>query len=239
MPFLIIRFKLIARYLVIAVLGIGIPSTIGYLISAQEKAVSTTAPAPVYQGPSEKRRIALTVNVYWGEEYLPKMLQRFRENKVRATFFLGGEWVEKFPELARDISRNFEVGSHGYAHHHPDQLSMADNLAEIMRSEKVIQRVTGKKPRLFAPPYGESGPSVLDAAYQAGYQVILWSIDPVDWKNPPAAAISEKIISKAHNGAIVLLHPTAPTIEALPVIISDLAGRGFEFTTVSELLAES
>ncbi|MEW6182549.1 MAG: polysaccharide deacetylase family protein [Bacillota bacterium] len=239
MPCIIIRFKKIARYLLIVLLGIGIPSTIGYLITLQERAVSTTAPAPFYQGPGEKRRIALTVNVYWGEEYLPKMLQRLRENKVKATFFLGGQWVEKFPDLSRDIARDFEIGSHGYTHPHPDQLSLADNLTEITRSETAIRRATGRKPHLFAPPYGESGPAVLDAAYQADYRVILWSIDPVDWRNPPAAAISGKIISKAHNGAIVLLHPTAPTVEALPAIISELTGRGFEFSTVSELLAGS
>ncbi|MGQ9513080.1 hypothetical protein [Thermodesulfitimonas sp.] len=69
--------------------------------------------------------------------------------------------------------------------------------------------------------------------------MILWSIDPVDWRNPPATAISSKVVSRAHNGAIVLLHPTAPTLEALPTIIEELRGRGFEFVTISELLSEA
>ncbi|MCL6560706.1 MAG: polysaccharide deacetylase family protein, partial [Firmicutes bacterium] len=208
-----------------------------YLISQNDRAVLATSVSPIYQGPSEKRRIALTFNIYWGEEYLPKMLQILRENKAGATFFLGGQWVEKHAQLARDIARDFEIGSHGYAHRHPDQLSVEENLAEIARAEKVIQRTVQRRLRLFAPPFGECGPQVLEAANRAGYQVILWSIDPVDWRETPASVISERVITKAHNGAIVLLHPTSSTVEALPAIIKDLAGRGFEFVTVSKLLA--
>jgi len=237
--YLVLPLRAAIRYFIVLVLVFGIPSVTGYSISLKgEKAVLTTAPAPVYQGSAKKRAVALTVNVDWGEEYLPQMLQILKESKVRATFFLGGRWVERHPELAREVARDFEVGNHGYAHHHPDRLSVAQNLAELRRAEAVIQRVTKKRPQLFAPPYGECSPAVLEAAAQAGYRVILWSIDPVDWRQPPAAAISSKVISQAHNGAIVLLHPTAPTVEALPGVIKELTGRGFELVTVSELLAE-
>lgn len=238
MAYVILRLGLMIRYLVVMVLSIGIPVAVGYLASRDTSAVMTAATSPIYHGPSERRLIALTFNVCWGEEHLPKMLRCLRENKVGATFFLGGQWVEKYPELAREIGRNFEVGNHGYAHRHPDQLSTADNLAEIRRSEAVIQNTLRKRPRLFSPPYGECGPPVLEAADKAGYRVIMWSIDPVDWRPQPAPVISSKIITKAHNGAIVLLHPTAATAEALPAIINNLAGRGFEFVTVSELLTD-
>jgi peptidoglycan/xylan/chitin deacetylase (PgdA/CDA1 family) len=239
LAYVVLRLGLIVRYLVVMVLSIGIPAAVGYLASSRDAdAVMTAATSPVYHGPSEKRLIALTFNVYWGEEHLSKILRCLRENKAEATFFLGGQWVEKFPDLARDIGRDFEVGSHGYAHRHPDQLSVAENLAEINRSEAVIQSTLSKRPRLFAPPYGECGASVLRAADKAGYRVIMWSIDPVDWQPQPGPVISNKIISRAHNGAIVLLHPTAGTAEALPAIIKNLAGRGFEFVTVSQLLAD-
>lgn len=239
MPYLVLRLRWPLRFLALLLLALGIPSVTGYLMSGSEKTVLTAAPGPVYQGSAAKRLIALTFNVYWGEEYLPSILKLLREKRVKATFFLGGQWVEKFPELAQDIARDFEVGSHGYAHREPNHLSVADNLAEIRRAEAIIEGVTKKRPRLFAPPYGDCGPTVLEAAAQAGYRVILWSIDPVDWRNPPAAAISSKVVSRAHNGAIVLLHPTAPTLEALPTIIEELRGRGFEFVTISELLSEA
>lgn len=238
MAYVILRLRWTVRYLIILLLGVGIPCLTGYLISLEDRTVSTGAPGPVYQGSDEQRRIVLTFNVCWGEEHLPQLLKILRDNKVKATFFLGGQWVEKFPEIAQDIGRDFEVGSHGYYHRHPDRLSVAENLADIKRAEAVIQRVTKNRPRLYAPPYGECGPSVLQAADEAGYRVVLWSIDTVDWKKPAAAEISGKVISQAHNGAIVLLHPTAPTVEALPAVIKELSGRGFEFVSVSDLLGE-
>ncbi|MEW6448239.1 MAG: polysaccharide deacetylase family protein [Bacillota bacterium] len=238
MAFFILRLRWTVRYLVLLLLGLGIPSLTGYLISLEDKPVTTGAPGPVYQGPDDRRRIALTFNVCWGEEYLPQIMKILRDNKVGATFFLGGEWVEKFPELAQEIGRDFEVGSHGYYHRHPDRLSVTENLADLKKAEAAIRRITKKQPRLFAPPYGECGPSILQAADAAGYRVILWSVDTVDWRRPAAAQISGKVISRAHNGAIVLLHPTAPTAEALPVIIRELSGRGFEFVSVSALLGD-
>ncbi|HIE13374.1 MAG TPA: polysaccharide deacetylase [Desulfotomaculum sp.] len=236
MPIFVLRVRWMVRYLVLLLLGFGIPSFAGYLIALEDRNVSTGAPGPVYQGSTDKRRIALTFNVFWGEEHLPQILQTLRRNNAKATFFLGGCWVDRFPELAQEIGRDFEVGSHSYYHRHPDRLSVAENLADLKRAEAAIRRVTKKRPRLFAPPYGECGPSILQAADAAGYRVVLWSIDTVDWKRPAAAKISGRVISRAHNGAIVLLHPTAPTAEALPAIIRELSGRGFEFVSVSDLL---
>lgn len=236
--YLVLPLRTAIRYFVVTVLMLGIPFFTGYLISRNEKAVTTAAPAPIYQGSGEKRIVALTFNVDWGEEHLPRLLQILREHKVKATFFLAGRWTEKHPELAREIGRGFEVGNHGYGHRHPERLSAAENLAELKNAEAVIKRVTKKRPQLFAPPYGECSPAVLQAAAQAGYRVILWSVDPVDWRQRPPDEIRSRVTGQVHNGAIVLLHPTASTVEALPGIIKDLAGRGFAFVTVSELIAE-
>lgn len=196
--------------------------------------------APIYQGSSDKRQIALTVNVYWGEEYLPQMLKIMDENNVKATFFIGGQWAEKYPQLLKKISEaGHEIGSHGYSHPHPDQLSKSGNMREIMRSEKIIMRITGQKPKLFAPPYGERGETVLAAAEELGYQCILWSIDTIDWQHPPPEMIVKRVTKKVHNGAIILMHPTAPSIKALPEILKVLKNNGYQFVTVSQLINET
>lgn len=192
---------------------------------------------PIYQGSSEKKEIALTCNVFWGEEFLPEMLAILRRNKVPVTFFLGGTWAEKFPEITKQLAKEgHEIGSHGYSHPHPDRLSKEDNLEDILKCEKILHEITGVKPVLYAPPYGERGPAVLQAAEEAGYRTILWSIDTVDWKHPRPEAIVTKVVKNAHNGAIVLMHPTAPTVYALPQIIKELKEKGFNFVTVGELL---
>lgn len=192
---------------------------------------------PIYQGSGRYKEVALTVNVFWGEEYIPQMLDILSRNNVKATFFLGGIWVKKYPELAARIAREGHViGSHGYSHPHPDQLSRSANLKDIQKAEEIIFQATGIRPRLYAPPYGERGPSVLQAAGQASYTTVLWSVDTVDWQLPPPEVIVERVTGKAHNGAIVLMHPTAPTVKALPEIIQRLKKEGYQMVTVPRLL---
>lgn len=194
---------------------------------------------PIYQGNEENKAIALTCNVFWGEEHIGRMLEVLAEKEVKATFFIGGTWAEKYPELVKKISdQGHEIGSHGYSHPHPDQLTCEANKKDIAKAENIIQQITGEKPILYAPPYGERGSVVLQAAEEMGYRTILWSIDTIDWQRPAPEVIKNRILSKVHNGGIVLMHPTAPTANALPVIIEELKGRGYRLITVGEMLQQ-
>lgn len=218
-----------------AFLAFAILMTVSYL-GLKKKDYEPTL-APIYQGCEERKEIALTVNVYWGEEYLPQMLKIFKDNNIKATFFIGGIWAEKFPDLLREIhSKGHVIGSHGYSHPHPDQLSVSGNLKEIQKSEKIITGIIGEKINLFAPPYGERGKAVISAVEEAEYQFILWSVDTVDWQRPAPETIIQRVVSKAHNGAIVLMHPTAPTVRALPQVIKELEQRGYTFVTINQLI---
>ena len=210
----------------------------GYIWANINKAVFISSiNEPVYQGSDSEKKIALTVNVFWGEEYLPQILNIMKKNNVKADFFMGGQWVNKFPELTKNIAADgHELGNHGYSHPHVDQLSKESNLQEIRKAEKEIFNVTGQKTVLFAPPYGERGQTVLRAADEAGYSTVLWSIDTVDWQLPDPKTIESRVLNKVHSGAIVLMHPTDPTVKALPNIIKGLKDRGYEIVTVSELV---
>jgi len=208
----------------------------GYLISSW-KQPSTMAAAPVYQGSNKEKKVALTFNVVWGEEYVPPILELLKKNNVPATFFIGGQWSEDFPVLTKLIAQDgHEVGNHGYSHPHPDRLSRSANLEEIKKTEKAIENSCGLKTNLFAPPYGERGLEVLQASEDAGYLTILWSVDTIDWQRPDPSVVIKRVVEKAHNGAIVLMHPTAPTVHALPTIIEELKKEGYEIVRVSALL---
>lgn len=217
-------------WLVIAILLIGL----GILATGEKH---QRVLVPIYQGNDSEKKIALACNVFWGEEYIPRMLEVLKENDVKVTFFAGGTWVEDFPGLLRDMdSAGHEIGSHGYSHPHPDGLSKSGNLNDMEKAEKLICDTINKRPKLYAPPYGEKGASVLKAAEEKGYSFILWSVDTIDWQRPSPEIIVQRVIGKVHNGAIVLMHPTAPTVKALPVIIKELKKEGYQFVTVGELI---
>lgn len=192
---------------------------------------------PIYHGNTQRKEVALTFNVFWGEEYIKDLLAILKENDVKATFFMGGTWVEKFPDLTKAISQaKHEIGSHGYSHPHVDSLSKSDNLEEIQKTEALLYKITGKKPKVFAPPYGERGPTVLQAAEEAGYHTILWTADTIDWQRPAPEVIVRRVLDKAENGSIVLMHPTEPTVKALPDMIKGLKEKGYQLVTVSDML---
>jgi probable sporulation protein (polysaccharide deacetylase family) len=195
------------------------------------------AMAPVYQGNELEKKAALTFNVVWGEEYVPQILDILKTNKATATFYIGGQWAEDFPVLTGQMAREgHEIGNHGYSHPHPDQLSVSANIDEIKKTDEILLKLTGSKPSLFAPPYGERGDAVLKAAKEAGYRTILWSIDTIDWQRPDPSVVTRRVTGKIHNGAIILMHPTAPTVNALPQIIAELKQQGYEMVNVSTLL---
>ena len=191
---------------------------------------------PIYQGSAQQKKMALTCNVVWGEEYIPEMLKILKKNNVKMTFFMGGEWVKGFPDLTKEIAKDHELGNHSYSHPHPTFISREENIDEIKRTEQEVYQVTKIKTRLYAPPYGEFNNTVLQTVGESGYQTILWSIDTRDWQRPSPDVIVKRVCDKAHNGAIVLMHPTEPTVKALQAIIDDLKKQGYQLTTVSDVV---
>lgn len=202
------------------------------------RTVYVTKVVPIYQGDANKKAIALVFNVDWGEEYLPHILELLSQWKVRATFFLTGQWADKFPELVRKVAEaGHEVGNHGYSHLHVNNLSPEEIRRDIKRAEEVLMGLIGRKPALYTPPYGENKPHVIAAATELGYKFILWTINPGDYlPGTKPEDIIKTVISHSQNGAIIQLHPTAATTQALPGIIEGLKKRGYALVTVSEIL---
>ncbi|KAF1084578.1 Peptidoglycan-N-acetylglucosamine deacetylase [Sporotomaculum syntrophicum] len=210
-----------------------------WAVYPREHVATSAVVEPIYQGNENVKAIALTCNVFWGEDYIGQMLDILNEKNVQATFFIGGTWAEKYPDLVNKIfEQGHEIGSHGYSHPHPDSLSRQENLQDISRAEKIIADLIGEKPRLYAPPYGERGSAVLEAAQELGYRTVLWSIDTVDWQRPAPEVIRNRVLNKMENGAIVLMHPTAPTVNALPGIIDALHEQGYQLITVGKMLEQ-
>ncbi len=192
--------------------------------------------APIQRGLTGNPSASLMFNVDWGEEYLPGILDTLKEKMVKATFFLVGTWAERQPDLAKRIaSEGHEIGNHGGAHVHVEMLSRENLHTVIKTGEERIFQTTGVKPsKLFAPPYGEWNDATVGYALELGYKTILWTVDTVDWREPPPETIWKRALAGAEPGCLVLLHPTENTATALPVIIDGFREKGLALVTVSE-----
>lgn len=194
-------------------------------------------PLPIYRGNPAKPMVALMFNVAWGDEHLAEMLNTLEEEGVSATFFLDGTWLSRHPETARDIlRRGHELSNHAYSHPMMSRLSLARQREEIARTEALLREM-GVENRWFAPPSGDYDERTVQAAYGLGLRTVLWTLDTVDWKNPPADAIVQKISRHAGPGHLILMHPTASAKRALPDIIRVLRQKGLMPGTVSRTLS--
>lgn len=194
----------------------------------------------------ERALIALTFDDGPGD-WTPAILDLLGRHAARATFFYVGERIQGRAEvLQRALAEHHEPGNHLFSHRHPEALSDDEIRDEVVRTAVEIERATGVTASLVRPPYGEEPERVAAIAGELRLgPVVLWSIDPEDWKSPPAEAIVEQVLDEARAGAIVDLHDgwgrtpsdRQPTVEALERLLPELRSRGFELVTVSELLA--
>lgn len=209
-------------------------------LSIHHPATTTSAlQQPIFQGNSGAKVVAITVNVDWGEEYIPEMLKQFETAGAKVTFFVTGQWAEKNPDLLKQmVKAGHSIQNHGYKHLHFNSLSAEQGSAEIKKAEEIITRITGQKTRYFASPYGEFSQNVVAAAHNIDYKLIMWSVDTVDWQRPHPETIVNRVMKKVHNDAIILMHPTDPTVQALPEMLKQLQAEKYKMLTIDKVVLE-
>jgi polysaccharide deacetylase family sporulation protein PdaB len=193
----------------------------------------------IWKVPTSRKVVALTFDDGPVSTTTPEILNILKEKNIKATFFVVGEQVKRFPTLvSREIAEGHEVGNHTYTHPMVANLQESMIEEELKNTEKEILKVA-PKPTLFRPPGGFYNKKIIKIAKDREYSTILWSIDPVDWRSPPVGDIVDLVIKDVKPGSIILLHDgkyPSTTPEALWFIIDILESRGYEFVTVSELL---
>jgi chitin deacetylase len=169
-----------------------------------------------------------------------KILAVLQKHNAVATFFCLGANLRENPEIAKQVVKaGNAIGNHTWHHfyHNVTEKTASD---EIDNTGVHIYRSTGAKSLLFRPPGGRLNNGFADYAKKKNYVVVMWSIDPKDFLQPPAAAITRSVLSQATSGAIVLLHDGGgdrqQTVEAVSVIIPKLKQQGYRFVTVPQLL---
>ena len=184
--------------------------------------------------------IAMTFDDGPQPQNTPRLLDMLRARNIKATFYVIGRSVDLYPQIVRrTVAEGHEIGNHTYTHRLLSKLSDTEVITDLRRCHESIGRAAGVQPRTMRPPYGGLLQRQRDMVHsEFGYPVILWSVDPFDWKRPGAGVITSRIVSGASPGGIVLAHDLhAQTVDAMPATLDALLNRGYKFVTVSQLLA--
>lgn len=191
---------------------------------------------------NDGNKIALTFDDGPHPVYTPIILDILKEYDVHATFFLIGENAERNPDLVRRILREgHEIGNHTYLHKNLREHTPGCIYEEISMAEEAILRIADQRTKLLRPPGGLYDKQVCETARRLDYDIILWTVDTLDWTHPTSKEIVEKVESSVQCGDIILCHDfiggaPSPTPDAIKRIIPDLLGQGYEFVSVSELI---
>lgn len=219
-----------------AALGIGAI----LLVSQAPMALSAanTRQLPIYSVERDQKVVALSFDAAWGNEDTQTLIDILGKYDVKVTFFVVGSWVDKYPESVKALhDAGHEVMNHSNDHAHFNSLS-ADKIVEnINACSDKIEAVTGTRPTLFRPPYGEYDDHVIAAVRSMGVEPIQWDVDSLDWKEISAGEIYKRVTSRVKAGSIVLFHNAAlHTPEALEDIIRFLIAEGYEIVPISQLI---
>ncbi len=199
---------------------------------------SPTKELPIYSVEREDKKIAISFDAAYGDEYTLDILDTLDKYNVKSTFFLVKFWIDKYPHQVKEIyKRGHDIGNHSATHPNMSQLSKEQMEKEINDTGDKIYEITNKKPFLFRPPYGDYNDTLIQVCRENGYYVIQWDTDSLDWKELGVQAVVDRVVRNVQSGSIVLFHNNAKYIkEYLPLVIERLLEKGYEIVPVSELI---
>jgi len=172
--------------------------------------------------------IAMTFDDGPSATLTPKLLDLLAAHHIKATFFVIGENVAEHPEIvARAAREGHEIGNHSWSHPNLAKISEEAVRSQLRRTDDAIKSAAGMRPTMLRPPYGSITAREKHWIHdEFGYQVILWDVDPNDWKRPGPAVVRTRILNETRPGSIVLSHDIHPgTIEAMPSTFDALEAK--------------
>lgn len=206
-----------------------------------EKSIQTSytqKEVPIYSVDTTDKKVALTMNCAWNADDIDDILKILEESKVKITFFMVGDWVDKYGAYVKKIyEAGHEIANHSNTHPHVNNLNEEMNREEIKKCSQKIEAITGKKTTLYRGPYGEYNNTVLRAAKAENHITIQWSIDSLDYTGLTEKEMVNRIEPKLQNGSIILMHNgTKNTASSLKGIIKSIKEKGFNIVKVSDLI---
>lgn len=193
---------------------------------------------PIYCVETDKKVCALSFDAAWGAEDTDTLIEILDKYNAKATFFVVGEWVDKYPEEVKKLHKaGHDVMNHSNTHKYMTKIDNATLVNEVEKCSDKIEKLLGVRPTLFRAPYGDYNSEVISKLLSMGYHTIQWDVDSLDWKEVTISDIYNKVISNVKNGSIILFHNAAKnTPEALPKILEKLKNDGYSFVKISDMI---
>ena len=239
--FYVVNKQKICTYLV-SLITVVILFCVAGAIGNENKTVQTSAGneklLPIYNVETNEKKVAFTMNCAWNADDIDSILQTLKENNTKITFFMVGDWIDKFPDMVKKIyEEGHEIASHSNTHPHVNNLTYEQNIEEIEKSNDKIEKITGKKTKIYRAPYGEYNNTVIKAAQDKGYYTIQWNLDTLDYTGLTGDEMWNRIGDKLKSGDIILSHNgTKHTADSLDMLIKNIKQKGYEIVRVSDLI---
>ena len=202
----------------------------------------------IFRVDTHDKVVALTFDDGPSPVWTPKILDELKKANIKATFFMLGEHVAKYPEIARRVAQEgHEIGNHTYDHHVLLYYKLDELTKEIKDTERIIQKTTGQTTRYFRPPKAWLTNEEKKKIESLGYKVVLWSLNSKDWVTFDDKYIVRYIVRNIRAGDIILFHDSGgvfgteggnrhETVITIPRLVKKLTEKGYKFVTISELL---
>lgn len=193
---------------------------------------------PIYSVDRADKKISISFDAAWGADKTEQILDILDTYSIKATFFLVGFWIDKYPEMVALIDkRGHEIGTHSESHPKMTTLSKQQMIKELSSSMAKITAITKKAVTVFRPPFGDYNNSLLQVCDELKLYAIQWDVDSLDWKDLSASEITSRVTKGVRSGSIVLFHNNSTHIlQALPLVIAKLLEGGFTFTSIGNLI---
>ena len=237
MHFCVIKSRTIKIFIAMALVVVLLSISINGATSAEVYFGYSTRKVPIYNVETEEKQVAISFDAAWGADKTQGILDILKEFDVTATFFLVGFWVDDYEEMVKAIDEaGMDIGTHSNTHPDMVKLDKATMKEELETSISKIKAVTGKEVGLFRAPFGSYNNDLLEVAESLNLKTIQWDVDSLDWKGLSASEITNRVVSKAKNGSIILMHNNADNVlDALRLTLNRLKIKGYKVTSISNL----